>query len=86
MATVVVKINRGGIRAILRSDRVLADLIRRAEAVATATSSGDLTYEVRSDTGRQRARAAVIAAGARTNAHELAHHDLARTIDHARNP
>lgn len=84
MATVVVKVNRAGVRAILRSDGVLKDLERRAQAVATATSGGDLTYEVRSDVGRQRARAAVIAAGARTNAHELAHHDLARTIDHAR--
>lgn len=83
---VIVKVNRAGIRTILRSDRVLKDLERRARAVATATSTGDLTYEVRSDVGRQRARAAVIAAGARTNAHELAHHDLARTIDHARNP
>lgn len=84
MATVIVKVNQAGIREILRSDRVLADLTRRARAVALATSSGDLTYEVRSEVGRQRARAAVIAAGARTNAHEHAHHDLARTIDHAR--
>jgi hypothetical protein len=78
------EINRQIIGHILRSDQVLADLVRRAQAVATATSSGDLTYEVRSDVGRNRARAAVIAAGARTNAHELAHHELARTIDHAR--
>ena len=84
MANVTVKINREGIRAILRSDRVLADLTRRAAKVAVATSTGDLTYEVRSDMGRARGRAAVIASGARTNAHELAHHDLARTIDHAR--
>jgi len=84
MAKVTVKINRQAIREILRSDRVLADLTRRAAAVAAASSTGDLTYEVRSDVGRARARAAVIAAGARTNAHELAHHDLARTIDHAR--
>lgn len=83
---VIVKINRPGIRTILRSEGVLKDLERRARAVATATSAGDLTYEVRSDVGRARARTAVIAAGARTNAHELAHHDLARTIDHARNP
>jgi broad specificity phosphatase PhoE len=84
MAKVTVKLNRQTIREILRSDRVLADLTRRAAAVAAASSTGDLTYEVRSDVGRARARAAVIAAGARTNAHELAHHDLARTIDHAR--
>jgi len=82
--TVTVKINRAGIRAILRSDGVLKDLERRANAVAEASSTGDLTYEVRSDVGRHRARAAVIAGGARTNAHELTHHDLARTIDHAR--
>lgn len=81
---VTVRVNRAGIRAILRSDRVLADLTRRAGQVAAATSTGDLTYEVRSDVGRARARAAVIAAGARTNNHERVHHDLARTIDHAR--
>jgi len=81
---VVVKINRAGLRQIIRSDGVLKDLERRARAVAQAASGGDLTYEVRSEVGRQRARAAVIAAGARTNAHELAHHDLARMIDHAR--
>jgi hypothetical protein len=84
MATVVFKLNRAGVTAILRSPGVLADLERRAGKVAAATSTGDLTYEVRSDVGAKRARAAVIAAGARTNAHELAHHDLARTIDHAR--
>lgn len=82
--TVVFRVNPAGIRRILRSDKVRAHLAHRAEKVAAASSFGDLTYEVRSGVGRQRARAAVIAAGARTNAHELAHHDLARTIDHAR--
>lgn len=81
---VTFKVNRAGIREMLRSDGVLADLVRRAEAVAAAASTGDLSYSVRSDVGRQRARAAVIAGGARTNAHELAHHDLARLIDNAR--
>lgn len=84
MAAVQFRFRPEGLVEIMRSDRVLADLVRRAEAVAAATSVGDLTYEVRSDVGRRRARAAVIAAGARTNAHELAHHDLARTIDRAR--
>lgn len=84
MANITVKVNRAGLRELLRSPRVLADLVRRAQAVAAASSMGDITYEVRSEAGRARARAAVIAAGARTNAHELAHHDLARTIDHAR--
>ena len=88
MATPTIKVrvvvNRAGLRTILRSQGVLDDLTARAQRVAGRSSVGDLTYEVRSDTGPNRARAAVIAAGARTNAHELAHHDLARTIDAAR--
>ena len=84
MADVRLRINRAGIRQLLRSDGVRADLEHRAGRVAGAASRGDLTYEVRSDVGAARARAAVIAAGARTNAHELAHHDLARMIDQAR--
>lgn len=84
MATVRFRFRPEGLVEIMRSDRMLAHLVERAQRVAEATSTGDLTYEVRSDIGPRRARAAVIAAGARTNAHELAHHDLARTIDHAR--
>lgn len=84
MAAVTFRLNRAGIRTILRSPGVAALLVRKADAVAATSSTGDLTYETRADITRSRARAAVIAAGARTNAHELAHHDLAHTIDAAR--
>jgi hypothetical protein len=85
MVTVVFKPNRAGIGAVaLRSDDVAALVTRKAVAVAGASSTGDLTYEVRTDVGRNRVRAAVIAAGPRTNAHEIAHHVLARTMDVAR--
>lgn len=84
--------NPKGIAELLRLPRVLADLENRAQRVAAAanaapTSSGNpepLRYEVRSETGRRRARAAVVAASARTNAHEHKHHTLARVLDHAR--
>lgn len=76
--------NAKGIRAMLRDPKVLVDLQRRAQKVAAAASRDDLTYEVRSEIGEHRARAAVIAAGARTNAHEHRHHDLAHYIDVAR--
>lgn len=84
MAVIRFVLRPQGVIELMRSDRMLADLMRRAEAVAAATSNDELTYEVRHDVGRHRARAAVIAAGARTSAHERAHHNLATTIDHAR--
>lgn len=83
------KANPKGIAECLRLPGVLSDLERRAAriraAAPTANAEGEaLTYETRSEMGRRRARAAVIAAGGRTNAHELAHHELIRLIDHAR--
>jgi hypothetical protein len=53
------KVNIAGVRKILRSERVLADLTRRAENVARA-AGGD-GYLVDAGVGRERARAAVVA-------------------------
>lgn len=78
-----------GIGEVLKSPGVQADLLRRAEQMVAGapTENGDgeeLTYEARSGVGRTRARAAVIAAGARTAAHELANHELISLLDLAR--
>ena len=90
MATVKVEINPKGIAQLLRSPGVAADLERRARAVMERANTDEkanpapLNYEVRTDVGKRRARAAVIAAGDRTMAHEAAHHTLVRAIDAAR--
>lgn len=82
--TVRVVAHGAGVVRILRLESVRQACADKAERVAQAASVGDLTYGVRSEIGPHRARAATITEGARTNAHELAHHDLARLIDHAR--
>jgi hypothetical protein len=57
MARVDIRLNHAAMRDILRSPRVLADLERRAERIASAAGPG---HEVESEVGRNRARAAVI--------------------------
>lgn len=81
-----------GIREVLRLPGVLANLEGRAARVAAAAnasptsgqSTEPLNYQVRSEIGRSRARAAAVAIGARTTAHEHAHGTLARVLDEAR--
>lgn len=50
-------LNRAGVRALLRSPEVLADLKRRAEAIAAAAGDG---MEVSAELGTNRARATVM--------------------------
>jgi len=77
--------NTKGIRELLRLPSVEADLRRRAEAVARAASgSDDLTYNVHSEIGKNRARAAVVTGDAKAAAVEARDHRLARSIDAAR--
>jgi hypothetical protein len=54
--SVRVTLNQGAVRAILQSSDVLADLTRRAQAIAAAAGEG---MEVDSGIGRNRARASV---------------------------
>lgn len=49
-----------GYAALLRDPKILADLSRRAEAIASATGDGDIVAET-SDPIRRRNRAAVVA-------------------------
>lgn len=57
MATMKIVMNRAGVKALLRSGEVLADLDRRAEQIAAAAGPG---HRVESQIGPNRARAAVI--------------------------
>lgn len=52
-----VVINRRGVRDLLRSPEIAADLRRRAEAIATAAGPG---HRVEVEVGRNRVRAAVV--------------------------
>lgn len=59
------KLNRQGIRAILRSPEMEAELLRRAKKVAEATvlQDGEPDLEVDSSIGKNRARATVFRPG-----------------------
>lgn len=81
MANVRVVLKRKGMRELLRSPEVLADLERRGNAIAAAAGPG---HQVESETGRNRVRVAVI-----TDTFEAAHAEattrsLSRSIDAAR--
>lgn len=80
---IVFKENPKGIRELLKSPSVAADLKRRAEAVAAAAGGDGLEYHVHSEIGKNRARAAVVTGNARTAAVEARDHRLARAIDAA---
>lgn len=87
MALLRYRANRRGLKSILGSDEVLADLIARGEAVAVAARAeytarpphqGEVDVEVVAEAGhgsRVRDRVAVIA-----------HHPGANPIEHARRP
>lgn len=75
--------NAKGIRELLRSPSVAADLKRRADNVAAAAGGDGLEYHVHSEVGKNRARAAVVTGDARTAAVEARDHRLARAIDAA---
>lgn len=66
MAKFEIKLNRSGVRALLRSDDVERDLLRRAERVAQAAESkapDHIRIVVDSSVGATRARAIVLALG-----------------------
>lgn len=73
--------NRKGARDLLRSKEVLADLERRAEAIAAAAGSG---MEVSAMVGKNRARASVITATHSARRAEATSRALTRAIDAGR--
>lgn len=81
MAQTRVVLNRRNVRAILRSEAVRADLVRRADNIAAAAGPGHI---VDSQIGRNRARAAVITATFPAMRAEARDRNLTRAIDAGR--
>ena len=79
--TVRLRFNRKGFDELLKSDEVLADLKRRAEAIARAAGPG---HGVRSEVGRNRARAAVVTETYDAMRAEAEDRALTRAIDAGR--
>ncbi len=76
-----VRINRKGVRELLRSREVLSDLERRANAIAAAAGEG---MEVDSEVGRNRARASVRTATREAVLAETQQRALTRALDAGR--
>ena len=81
MANVRIVLNRQGVREMLQSRRVLADMERRARAIADAAGPG---HVVDSEIGRNRARASVRTATFEAMHAESTDHTLTRAIDAGR--
>jgi hypothetical protein len=81
MANVRIKVNRNGIRDLLRSDEVLADLEERGQRIAAAAGDG---HRVESEVGQNRARVAVITDTIEARISEAKNRTLTRAIDAGR--
>lgn len=81
MANVRVVLNRRGVKELLRSPEVLADLTRRADAVASAAGPG---HVVDAEVSPNRARAAVITGDLDAMRAEATNRTLTRAIDAGR--
>lgn len=81
MSTVRVEINKAGVRALLKSVEVQADLKRRAEAIAAKAGDG---MEVETDVGANRARAVVVTRTESAKKAEAKNHTLSRALDAGR--
>lgn len=81
MAKSRIVLNSKGVRQLLRSPEVLADLQRRAEQIAAAAGSG---MEASSMVGPGRARASVITATSAAREAEASGRALTRSVDAGR--
>lgn len=81
VAGVRIVMNHAGVRELLRSAEVQADLKRRAEAIAAAAGPG---MEVRTSVGPNRARAVVITGDGDAIRAEATDKALTRAIDAGR--
>ena len=81
MANVRIVLNRKGVRELLRSPEVLADLERRARRIASSAGPG---HAVDSEVGRNRARASVRTDSIDAMLAEADTHQLTRAIDAGR--
>jgi hypothetical protein len=80
-AQVRIKLNSAGVRQLLRSSEVMADLDARARRVAAAAGEG---HEVQLWVGRNRARATVRTATFGAMRAEASRQTLTRAVDAAR--
>ena len=80
--TIRIDVNRKGLRTLLRSDLVRADLARRARNIANAAGPGK--WNVHDETGRTRARAAVVTGDIEARHREARTRALTRAIDAGR--
>jgi hypothetical protein len=81
MAVVKIELNPAGVRELLRSPEVLADLSARAHRIANAAGDG---MEVDAELGRVRARATVFTATFEAMRAEATTRALTRAVDAGR--
>lgn len=85
MSKVKIKFDRREIDAILKHDKVRAELHRRAELIRDACDPADTRdYEAVSSVGKTRARAAVIAQGTYARRSNAIHNTLLSNLDAGR--
>jgi hypothetical protein len=80
-SSIRIEMNSAGIRELLRSAGVRADLARRARAIAAAAGEG---MEVREELRRDRARASVFTATKEARIAEASTRSLTRALDAGR--
>lgn len=81
MANVRIVLNRKGVRDLLRSPEVLADLERRGNRIASAAGAG---HRLDSETGPHRARVAIVTDTPEAMIAEATARTLTRAIDAGR--
>jgi hypothetical protein len=79
--TTRIVLNRAGVKALLRSAEVQADLRRRGQAIASAAGVG---HRVESQVGPNRARVAVITETPEAMVAEATERKLSRAVDAGR--
>ena len=83
MANVRVKLNSAGIREVLKSDEVRADILRRAEAIKAAAGGGD-DYEAGAEIVGNRVMGWVVTATPEAKQAEAEDRTLTRALDAGR--
>lgn len=79
---VKVKINSKGARALLNSEAIQADLLRRAEAILPAEPAGGFAADVRA--GKNRGRAMVKTVSVHGARHNAKHQTILKNLDKGR--
>lgn len=80
-SNVTVKVNRAGVRELLRSPEMLGELEQRAQRISTAAGPG---HRIDSAIGPNRARAAVITETVEAMRREATERSLSKALDAGR--